>query len=210
MNVAQRRETDGRPCLSVFAPKNSMPMEEALLRADKMRIGLAPNKLLSGADNRNISEAFPCWTGTLFAYESPGKKLDKYIEYLDTENNIQYVWPVPEVHVGARGIALIAEHPGFFMDTDRGTRIIRAYNYGIIERFPASDGWYLGDARYGIPSGDSASASNPEALHLWRVDRMVSLVVRGYGDTNYPGKERLVNMGARPSDRLGAVTVDLE
>jgi len=47
---------------------------------------------------------------------------------------------------------------------------------------PLNDGWYLPDAKYGIPNGEKSSADNPKARYLWRYQHedFAGLVARRY------------------------------
>ncbi|NYZ73788.1 hypothetical protein H0O00_01470 [Candidatus Micrarchaeota archaeon] len=163
-------------------------MEEALRRADEAGLVIASNKRMSkalvGSDEwQSIREAFACWNGTMTAYDEPGKKLGKTIEYVDSETSIRYVFPVPEEHVGKKNVVLVAEHPDFTLETDGNTRIVQAKEVGVVSEFPvASENWYLGDAKYDIPTGKKVDSSNDAARYLWRIEKRVGLVARGiYG-----------------------------
>ena len=204
------KERTRGPNLAVFIKSsNGVPMEETLRRVDDAGLVIASNKRLSKAlvgseECKSINEVFSCWTGTMTAYDKPDQKLGKTIEYTDSETGIRYIFPVPEEHLGKKNVILVVEHPNFTLETDGKTRIVRANEVDIVTEFPvASDNWYLGDPKYGIPQGNKVDSSNESARFLWRIDKRVGLVARDY-NSNWDGNDRRsVDLGDRPADALG-------
>jgi len=197
------------PNLAVLVKRSDgVPMEEALTKADAAGAVIASSKRLSkalvGSDEwQGIREVFACWSGTMTAYDTPNQKLGKTIEYTDSESGIRYIFPVPEEHVGKKNVVLVAEHPNFTLETDGKTRIVQAKEVGIVSEFPvASEKWYLGDAKYDIPTGKIVDASDEAARYLWRIDKRVGLLVRS-GDDWVDDFRRFVNAGFRASSRFG-------
>src|SRR5271157_5462748 len=196
------------PNLAVLVKRSDgVPMEEALTKADAAGAVIASSKRLSkalvGSDEwQGIREVFACWSGTMTAYDTPNQKLGKTIEYTDSESGIRYIFPVPEEHVGKKNVVLVAEHPNFTLETDGKTRIVQAKEVGIVSEFPvASEKWYLGDAKYDIPTGKIVDASDEAARYLWRIDKRVGLLFRGgYWGV---GGGRDVYAGCRASDGFG-------
>ncbi len=218
MTVAQQisgKERTRGPNLAVFVKRSEgVPMEEALRRTDEAGLVIAPNIRLSnaliGSDEwRSIRAVFACWNGTMTGYEKPDQKLGKAIEYTDSETGIRYVFPVPQEYQGKKNIVLVAEHPDFTLETDGKTRVVQAKEVGIVSKFPvASENWYLGDSKYDIPTGKKVSGDNAYARYLFRIEKRVGLIARGYdnncGDYHwYDGDRRGVNLDGRPSLGLG-------
>ncbi|MEW6748448.1 MAG: hypothetical protein AB1295_01955 [Candidatus Micrarchaeota archaeon] len=196
------------PNLAVFVKRSEgVPMEEAIRRADEAGLVIASNKRLSkalvGSDEwRGMKEAFACWGGDMTGYDKPDQKLGKTIEYVDSETGIRYVFPVPEEHVGKKNVILVAQHPDFTLETDGKTRVVQAKEVYVVSEFPvASENWYLGDPKYGIPTGKKVDGSDEAARYLWRIEKRVGLVARDYGwGGNY---RRVVLLNGWPSDGLG-------
>jgi len=199
------------PKLSVLISRNNgVPFEEGLVKANAENRVIASNKRLSNAlvgseEWRTIKEVFACWTGTMTAYAKPGEKLGKAVEYVDPETKYRWVFPVPEAHQDKKDAILVAEHPDYSLEIDGKTRIVRAAQVDLIERFPAENDWYFGDSKHDIPSGDSVEASD-DARYLYRMDTLVGPVARGCddGDDGYGGGDRRgVDLGDGPSGGLG-------
>ena len=147
---------------------NGVPMEEAIIKANELGLVIVSNSKLNNAredgkwpdgekarandndssDWRMNRDVFCCWSGTMVGYVQPGMRLEKYIEY--TDNDIKYVFPVPQEYQGEKNVALVVDHPYFEIEKDRETRVIKAIGVGIVTEFPAADGWYHGDFIYGI------------------------------------------------------------
>ncbi len=197
--------------LAVFVKsKNGVPMEEALRKADDAGLVIASNRRLSKAligskEHQSIDDAFVCWSGPMTAYDKPDEKLGKEIIYTDSKTGTRYIFPVPEEYQGKENVVLVAEHPKFSLVTEGNDWIVQAAEVDAVERFPASNGWYLGDPRYDIPQGNGVYEGNDDARHLWRMERRVGLVVRG---SYYWSINRLwscVFLDLRPSNALGVV-----
>jgi len=137
------------------------------------------------------------------AHEEPGKSFEKWIEY--TETGLRYLFAVPDEFVGVKDGLLVAEHPDFMLRAEGNDRIVLASKVELIEKFPAaSEKWYLADSKHGIPIGEEVGVSNPVARYLWRIDKRVGLVARGY-DYNGCDLRRNVYGNFRPGDGLGVV-----
>ncbi|MFH0737419.1 MAG: hypothetical protein V1827_02950 [Candidatus Micrarchaeota archaeon] len=206
-HVSGKERTRG-PNLAVFVKRSDgVPMEEALRRADEAGLVIASNRRLSkvlvgSGEWRGMKEAFACWGGDMTGYDKPDQKLGKTIEYVDSETGIRYVFPVPEEHVGKKNVILVAQHPGFTLETDGKTRVVQAKEVGVVSEFPvASKNWHLGDPKYDIPTGKEVNISNEAARFLWRIGKRVGLVARGYW-LDY-GNRRGVDLDDRPSYGFG-------
>jgi len=163
-----------------------VPFEEGLLWADAANHVIASNKRLNqtlahvGSEEwETICAAFACWTGTMTAYAKPGEKLGKAVEYMDSKTGYRWIFPVPEEHQGKANAILVAEHPDYSLEIDGKTRIVRAAQVDLIERFPAKDGWYMADAQHNIPVGELLEVLNADARYLRRIGLRVGPVVRG-------------------------------
>ncbi len=197
------------PNLGVLVKRSDgVQMEEALTKADAVGAVIASSKRLSkalvGSDEwQGIREVFACWTGTMTGYDKPDQKLGKVIEYTDSETGIRYVFPVPEDHQGKKNVVLVAEHPDFTLETDGNTRIVQAKEVGVVPDFPVvSEKWYLGDAKYDIPTGKIVDSSIETARRLWRIEKRVGLVARDDGGW-YGNYGRYVLLNYAPSFGLG-------
>ena len=176
--------------LEVFLNRaNGVSFEEALVRANAAGRIIASNKRLDQAlvgseEWEIIREVFPCWTGTMAAYEESEKPFGRVVEYTDEQTRIRYLFPVPEEYVGVRDGLLVAEHPDFSLETDGNDRIVRAAKVGLIERFPGRSGWCYTDSRYSMPVGDVVYSGDvynfPDARNLYRIARRVGPVARDY------------------------------
>jgi hypothetical protein len=187
---------------------NGVTMEEALRRTDKAGLVIASNKRLGKAlvgsnEWRQVSDVFTCWSGTMAAYDKPGQKLGKMIEYTDPLTRKKYIFPVPEEHQGKKNVILVAEHPDFTLERDGKTSIVQAKKVGIVEEFPVSNNYYLADPKYGIPTGEKVDYFNPEGRLLARVRKWVGLVAcKNENWTGHP--KQLVYVDKQPSDWFGA------
>jgi hypothetical protein len=206
------KQADGRerlrgPSLAMLVKSaNRVPMEEALRRADEAGLVIASNKRIDQALYssegwkskvwKSIIDAFPLWTGTLVAYEEPGRCFGKTFEFTECRTKNRYVLEVPEEHRGKADVVLVAEHPNFTIEQDGRTRIIHAKEVGILTNVPAvTGGWYLGDPVHDIPSGKRVDKRSEAAR----------LIVRGYSDFSGFFDPYSVCLGHRPSDCFGVV-----
>ena len=171
--------------LEVFIPKEpGATMEEALSRAEKEKRVIASNKRLDLALNgsgewKNISEVFPCWSGTMAAYEEVGKPFGEVVEYIDSETELKYLFPVPQKYRGKKDCILVAEPPDYSLEVKGDERIIRAAVVDLIEKFPAeTQKWYLADPKHGIPVGNPIDNSSSNARYLWRIEKRVGFSAR--------------------------------
>ena len=180
--------------------------EAGLARANAENKVIASNKRISrallGSDEwRAIQEVFVCWTGTMTAYTKPGEKLGKAVEYADPETGYRWIFPVPEKHQGKTNAILVAEHPDYTLEISGKTRIVRATQVDLIERFPAKNGWYLGDTHHDIPCGDEVAASDA-TRYLLRTDIRVGPVARGR-DSDGIDVGRQISLRTNPSGAFG-------
>ena len=201
------RRPSGQRLAALIPRQDGVPMEEAIAKADEAGLAIASNKSLSLAMlGSEEQRALPCWTGTMAAYEKPGRKVGRMIEYRDTGTGIRYVFPVPEEHQGKKNIILIAEHPNFRILKEKKERIVQASEVGVVERFPASrEGWHLGDPKYDLPQGNIADCRMQEARYFWRIEIRVGLVARDDGNGRGGVERRGINLGNRPSLGLGVL-----
>jgi len=185
--------------------ENRVPMEEALLRAKETKTLIASNRrmeraLINSQEWQDVRDGLPCWTGTIVAYEEPGKAFGKIVEYTDPKTGFHYVFPVPPQFVGVRDGLLVAEHPGIRIENDGDDKIVRAAKVGLIERFPAAgQKWYRADPIFRIPHGPELSEDQVGTAFLWRSEKNVCLVVRSYRNP------LTVDLNSAPSDVFGVI-----
>ena len=183
-------------------------MEEALARAEKEKRVIASNirmdqALIGSAEWESIKEGLGCWTGTMTAYEEPGKPFGEVVEYIDSGTKLKYLFPVPQNYRGKTDCILVAEHPDYSLEIKGDERIIRAAVVDLIERFPAKSGWYLADPKHGIPFGDLVGKSDSNTRYLYRRKKRVGLSARGYGGYCVDDGGRFVGLGNPPSSAFG-------
>ena len=200
--------------MQIVSFRNNIPMEEALVKAGVEGTIIIPNRVLGtvlvGETWTFIRKALPCWTGTLAAYEKPGQPLGKAIEYFDHKTNVRYVFFVPEEHIGKKDMLFISEHPNFFFVRDGNSRIVQARELSAIQEFGViggayrDEGWYRADPIFDLPVGIRSSSADPHARYLWRAEKMISLISRGYGAFDFDGR-RVIDLFHSPSDHRGVV-----
>lgn len=212
--AAAARQRIRGPNLAVLVKGSpGIPMEEALRKADSANSVIASNRRFSQAldestegtsmDGIKIMGALPAWTGTMVAYAKRGAEFGASMVCTDSTSGLRYVFEVPPQYQKVKNGLLIVEHPGYSIVPDGKTRVvIPAANVGLLENFPASEGWYAADPVYGIPAGNPANPASPGAKGLMRYQGagMVCLV----GRTTCPSL-RHVYLIFPPSARLGLV-----
>ena len=212
MAVSQQRIRGPRNELFV-KNRRGVPMEEALRSADAEGLTLVSCRrldeaLIPGKDDRKwigMHEAFPSWTGTMVAYEEPGKKLGSEIVHAHPVTGIRFVFPVPEERRGKSDIALVAEHPDFVLVADGKDRIVQAEEVGVVEPFAESAGVYEADPKYGLPTRNGGDHSD-FTRNFFRIDRWVGLASIGGRPFNVDGGYWInVNLCSTSSEERGAV-----
>ncbi len=170
-----------------------LPFKEAIRAVDSCKRVIASNKRLSRALNSNewsrIKDAFPCWSGTMVAYEEPDKGFGSIVSFQDPENGIRWIFPVPAEFAGEKNAALAVDHPDFSLLQDGKDMIIECESPDLIKGFPSrSRLWHLGDNIHDIPQGAGSNISlYGNKRTLWRTGRRVCPAIRNsrYG----PGHE---------------------
>lgn len=201
---------------------NGVAYQKALESADTENRVIASSrrmdKALVGSDEwKSVKEGLACWTGTITGYVEPktafGKskmfsKEAKAIVYTDPNDGQRYVFQVDEKYLGEKNGILVVEHPDFKLGYDGKDLVVmpEAGKVELVSNFPAKDGWYRTDAKFGIPTGKETSSDNSEARYLYRIDDAgrVGPVARGY-DYLVFNNRRYVGLGNRPSVRIGVV-----
>jgi len=117
----------------------------------------------------------PLLTNSIIAYEAPEQRLGKEIVYADKEHP-RVILPTGR-YAGASGIALVAislTPTDFRLDVRREDGINDLWldicddRLMAVENFPAQNGWYVPDAKTGVPAGDRRVDSDA-ARDLWRI-----------------------------------------
>jgi hypothetical protein len=57
---------------------------------------------------------------------------------------------------------------------------VNAKKISLIRDFPKASGWYATEQEHGIPVGDIADQSDLKARYLWRNDKKVGPIARGF------------------------------
>jgi hypothetical protein len=197
------------PPLSVFARhKDAVPAEDILKIAQESGAVIAPNAAVSRAliitGELNLADPSPWWTGTLAAYGKPKQRLDRTIEWVDSEKT-RWVFRVPDDRRGERDIALIAQHPDLYIERDGGNRVICSQSVASVERFPRKDGWYAGDPAFDIPCGKEIYNGDPRARYLRRAETRIGMIARSQERLLCIDSRREIDIVSDPSSRYGFV-----
>lgn len=203
----------GRHMRIIARPGDKLPFVEGLQKADEEnRIILSHAKLdyaltsITDPRWRLAPEAFPSYAGTMTGYEEPGKPLGEEITYIDPKG-YAWIFPVPQEFRGQKDVILVAEHPFYSLEIRKDdTRIVRAAKIGLIEGFPAKEGWYMADLDYaipvvgldrsyqqaavlyeiyGVPELDAKECPNPYARYLHRLEKRVGPIMRSVEDSHH-------------------------
>lgn len=141
------------------------------------------------------------WTrsGTDLIYTRPGEALGSQIRFFD------HVFDIPRRYQKLKDAALELESPGVTVTTTlSGLYVVQGRVKGVVEEFPAEDGWYLVDAK-GIPQGKQVSDRDPNARYSWR--RNIGEDEEGNGYIGSAARcsrdRRRVVLAVPPFDRLG-------
>lgn len=164
---------------------HGMPLVETLRIVNSNNLKIVSNKrhdeMLKNGKFERLEEVYPCWTGTMYAYEGPNKKLGKEIVYIEPYFWGRYIFPVPEEFRGEKNAILVVEHPNFELVKDRKDVVVlpQAGKVDLVSNFPIENGWYTTNKKYAIPVGKKKHKSDPESRYLYRLsDAKVGLVVR--------------------------------
>lgn len=185
-NQAVQQPTNA-PKLAVFVRfAEQVSFEESFTRAEKAGVAIASNMMLTQALKTNklatLMDALPCNSGTMTAYEEPGRKLRKLVELTDPDTDNRWVFFVPYHLMGAIDAVLVVEHPNYTLEIDGKNRVVHPKDESLVDlvpNFPSSDGWYEGDPKHGIPQGMEVDSVNQDAFLLRRTDSRIGLLVRG-------------------------------
>ena len=214
------------PRLKIYAGSIiGVPAHEGIMRAKQDRVVLASKKemhaVLNGEDAAALSAikpALPCHSGTVFAHVAAGKTFREAAERISSLDNGYYVvyrdgeerwlYRVMDDCLDRKDAILVCDHPDFDFTADGSDRIIvpKPAFPGIVQDFPASNGWYRIDATYGIPHGKPAGSLDQDSAYIWRTrDPMVGLVSCGYS-SGYKGRGVILNNP--PSLALGLIAAE--
>jgi len=184
--------------------EEGMTMLQAIEEANRQGLSLIPNKdideRLNGKEQiwQAEKDFYPCWTGTLIIYVKPNEEFGKEISFDGLRVKIPKEWQ------HKINCAIVCNHPNFTIEKDGTIKLKKA---SLIENFPANDGWYKTDKKFGIPYGVKSNETDKEARCLWRqTDNIfVGLPARGDDGFYYVRNGHLVLAGLRPSVRLGVL-----
>ncbi len=133
---------------------------------------------------------FPVWTGTVVAYNAPGKRLGSTI----AANGL--VIDVPARYRNAVDCALFVNHPNFTLTLQRRGYLIASNLADLVAGFPSADGWFRTDSVTGIPNGENATGSDSKARYFFRSNgSYVGPLVRNLVDANDSGRLITANYG---------------
>jgi hypothetical protein len=214
--------------LAQFEGNQGLTARQAIQTANSRRITLLPNKSTSedvtkGFDGRlaltdtwkNEKPVYPAWTGTMFVHGKKDAPLPKTVEYTDSETKEKWVFDTGAA-AGSRNVILAINH-GFSEDgkpliqlhEDKNRIVVEITDpkqISIIENFPAKDGWYMTDPKYGIPVGEKADSGDSNTRYLYRIgDEKAGLLVRG---NNVLVRRLVVIASGWPSGRFGVLALE--
>jgi hypothetical protein len=217
------KERTGEPRLAILVKAvPGVPMEEAPRLAHEAGAVIPSSqrlrRILVGNDAlRDMHDGFPCWSGTMTAYGRPGRTLREeserisslgnghFIVYTDSKTGIRYLFPVDEKYLDKKDCILAVNHPGFELKQDGKDWVVNAALVDLIKKFPRSDGLYMGDPKYEIPTGNEVKEGDKTATPLWRIEKRVGLVARGCVSLIYELHRRRVSLYNEPSSPLGVL-----
>jgi hypothetical protein len=185
-NLRERCGTS--PRLSIFkVAEKAKPMEETIRKTELAGSGvsLATNRTLDAMLQvggwKALKPAFPCYSGTLFAYEEPGKPLGEKVSSFD-HRGVAFSIRVPDEHIGKSDAVLVAECQDIHIVRDSEGFMFQAKKMDLVQDFPVvQEGWFYPDPIHGIPSGPDADPDDPSARYLWRsTGPQVGLVLRTF------------------------------
>jgi len=216
------RGVGGPPNLAVFMKSASgMPLNEGLAWADAERRMIASNRSLGRAltvleTYMSLKKAFVCRSGDMAVYVMPGKTFRQaaeriaslgnvyFLVYEDPKTKDRYLFPVPEEHLDKRDALLVARHPDYSLGIERKDRVVLAARAGLLEKFPASDGWYPRDPEYDIPYEGKSIGARLDVGYLKRIGMRVGTVDTDYGRFPFADRRRIL-LDLPPSTPLGMV-----
>lgn len=119
------------------------------------------------------------WTEPIIIYAAPSQAFGSRVEFENASFN------VPREFQELKSAALCLPSMSFKL-SDRGGRLLITVSRGkkiiVVENFPPSNGFYIPDAKTGMPQGAEALSENASAIYLWRrkEGQYIGPVVRGY------------------------------
>lgn len=184
--------------IAQYDDERGLTMQDAVAEANKRGLRILSNKEIDERLASDIwkgeKEMYPCWTGTLIAYEEPGTAFGKTIEFRGL------TLKVPQKFQGKKDAAIVCNHPNF---TLKDNEITLGKEAKLIS-LPFDDDWYLTEKEFGVPCENKRGSGTSQARYLvkYQDSSYVGLLVRWgrrWGDYSRRG----VVAGYRPSDRFG-------
>jgi hypothetical protein len=206
--VIFRTAANGLP----FAEGIAMCKNEGLVIPSNKRLGQA---LMFQEEYLAIKMGIPCWTATMTAYVSPDRTFkeetekirslgnSRYIVYVDPQTKKRWLFPVPRKYLDKKNAILVAEKQDYVIYFDGNNSIVLPKKVELIEKFPASDGFFPADSKYDIPN-EGESSSNHDVRCLLRVSARVGSVATDYGRFPFADRRR-IHLDTLPSQPLGVV-----
>ena len=99
--------------IAQYDNNKGLTAKQAVDTANQKKIILLTNKdfdkrLMDGT-YKSEKEVYPAWTGTQVAYTKKNEKVDKFIEYTDSETKIRYVFEAGDAK-GEKNVILAINH----------------------------------------------------------------------------------------------------
>ena len=149
-----------------------VPLHEAIRYAGD------PSRLKPYKEAR-LRGAVDCWTGTLVAYTSPGKKLGDAAVKIGDDHFLSHEGlyiPVPESALDKKDVVLVRNIP-LIVTSETDGLLIGTYENIELLPFPSKYGGnFKLDETYGLPIGKETRPGDEQAGYLWRADQYVGLV----------------------------------
>lgn len=157
---------------------------------------------------QSVKSGLPTHSRTILGYDKPDKEIGSTIEAKDEGDGRIWTLPVPKELRKLKDIALVIEDYELEVDGKRVV-IFPKDKITIVENFPAKDGYYQADPTFRIPTNVLLSESDQNARHLYRIDKRVGPIARGFDYDHLDAYGRGVYAGDDlPSDCLTVLTLD--
>lgn len=208
--MARRPRLRGTQLAVFIHSTQGVPFIDALKNADCSYRVIASNKrlddlLVSGVEPTELLPVFRGWSGTIAAYNKPGQKLGRAIEYIDPNTKYRWILDVPQEYRKMKDAVLVIEHPDYFLEKGGKNFIFHANPIDVVKGFPVSNGWYIPEIVHGIPTGAGVISGTRGARYLWRDAKRVGPAIRAYYGFTL---NRAVDLDSPPSNHYGMIVED--
>jgi hypothetical protein len=220
--IPDRQRARGPKLAVLFGAAEGKPMVEGLAAAKDRKLAVASlisiEKGLADLETYHaIKRACPCRSGDMTVYVMPDKTFreaaerihslgnDYFVVSIDTITRRRDLFHIFEEHLDKKNAILVARRTEYSIEPDGNDTIVLPTKVGLLEGFPATDGWYPIDPEYGITYGKKAGNGDLRVGHLKRIGMRVGTADIDHG--RYPNADRCnIHLDKPPSAPLGMVT----